>query len=87
MRSKTIPSGKVTVVTAGNEPVTYECQAVDVPIDQQGRPLLTRVEQDNFNNLRVIISSTSYVQFHADTWRDVKVEEYSTVMQAVKHAS
>ena len=87
MRTKTLPGGEIIVCRSSGAD-KHVCDPMEVPVDDAGRPFFTRCETDSHNNLRVLLSPTSYVTYHANTWVEFRNNESTApIVQAVKNAS
>ena len=87
MKTKTLPGSTVKIVTRKGD-TEIDCKPMEVPVDREGRPFFTRCENDSHNNLRVLLSPTSYVLFNASEWHMVSIDEKSEpIVQAVQNAS
>ncbi len=86
LQQVTLPAEEITLKSSSGEKETISCKPVTVLCNEQGIPLVQRIELDKFNNLKILISPHAFRMQHCETWVSVEVEE-SVCLAVVKDAS
>lgn len=69
----TLP-GETIIVETGRKLTKHECDPLDVPADDNGLPVVRRVEIDDLGILRVLIRARTLVIYSAHAWERIDVE-------------
>ncbi len=67
-RTHTFPAEVVTVTTQSGVPREFKCPKLEVPLDSNGEPLLSRVQVDAHGNLRLTVTPFETHLIARDNW-------------------
>ena len=80
VKTVTLPGETITVET-GRKQHRHDCDAMEVPLGENGLPIVRRIEIDDLGILRVLVRAHTMALYSAHSWEKVDVEPRVTLAQ------